>query len=393
MRIDCRHFTGSSPCAPHKHDGRPCDDCGAFDPIATRLLIVKLGAAGDVLRTTSILPALRERHRDAQISWITERSSLPLLDGNPCIDRLIARDHAIERLMIERFDLVLGLDADETGAALATLARTRARAGFCLDENGRVLPANPAAERWWAMGVNDGLKRANRLTYPDLLHELCGLTGPPSRPQFVISHEMKAAARARVAASLARFESVIVLNTGGGSRWAQKKWTAANYEEFIGAVRRAHPEWAVLVAGGPEEATFNAELLRTIADAGVVDGGCDHSLKMFGAVLTLGAVVVTSDSLALHMATALDVPVVALVGPTSPWELELYGRGEVVHADVPCLACYHRSCPLPVTCMDLLTPNQVLQAVERVVRQEAAGFAHLTCGPLAPTRSGLRARQ
>jgi ADP-heptose:LPS heptosyltransferase len=136
-----------------------------------------------------------------------------------------------------------------------------------------------------------------------------------------------------------------------------------------------------MVVGGPEEAAANAALLETVHDAGVIDGGCGHSLQDFGAVLTMGSVVVTSDSLALHVATALGVRAVVLVGPTSPWELELFGRGEVIHAGVPCLACYHRRCPLPVTCMDLLRPDEVLAAVERQIAQRATARRSATRAP------------
>jgi heptosyltransferase-2 len=366
VRLDCRHFTGSSPCAPHKQDGRSCDECADFERTSRRILIVKLGAAGDVLRTTSILPAIKGRDPHAQITWITERGSIPLLEGNPYIDRIVARDTAIERLLVERFDLVLGLDADETGAAIAALARAERRRGFVLDGAGRVRPADDAAEDWWAMGVDDRLKCANRRTYPDILHQICGLTGAPARPQFVLPPDLRWEIRQRFAARLAPFDFVLVLNTGGGGRWQQKKWTARHYANFVALVRREHPRWAVIVTGGPDEAVTNRSLLAPIRDAGVIDGGCDHSLKSFGALLTLGDLLVTSDSLALHMATALGVPVVAFVGPTSPWELELYGDGEVVHADVPCVACYQRRCPLPVTCMERLTPERVLESVERL---------------------------
>ena len=365
MRIDCRHFTGSLPCGPHKHDGRPCETCRAYAPTSERVLIVKLAASGDVLRTTCVLPALRARYPRAQITWITERVSAPLLEDNPLIDRVVARDDALERLMIERFDIVFGLDPDETGAAFASLATATTRVGFVLDAAGRVLPANDAAQHWWAMGVDDNLKRANRRTYPELLYEACGLDGPASLPQLLIPSDTLSRMRRVFAPELEPFERIIVLNTGGGARWDQKKWTPAHYAEFVHTIRDAHREWGVLVVGGPAEASFNAALLATSCGDGVIDGGCDRSLREFGAVLSLGDVVVTSDSLALHMATALGVPAVVVVGPTSPWELELYGRGEVVHADVPCLACYRRRCPLAITCMDLLTPDQVVEAVER----------------------------
>src|SRR5262249_52262961 len=116
----------------------------------------------------------------------------------------------------------------------------------------------------------------------------------------------------------------------------------------------------------PEEVGVNAALLASIRDPGIIDAGCGNSLKEFAAIVELADLVVTSDSLALHVAAALSRPVVAMAGPTSPWELEMYGSGEVVTADVPCLACYRRQRDQPVTCMELLPPRQVFDACVRV---------------------------
>src|SRR4029079_9699300 len=101
MLIDCRRFTGSLPCAPHKRHGRPCEECDQYEPAAHRLVIVKLGAAGDVLRPTCVLPATRQAWPRAQITWITERSAMPLLADNPLIDRVIARQDAAQAALVE----------------------------------------------------------------------------------------------------------------------------------------------------------------------------------------------------------------------------------------------------------------------------------------------------
>ena len=78
MLIDCRHFTGSTPCDFHKLDGRCCDRCAEYERTTVRILIVKLAAAGDVLRTTCVLPALRAAWPGCQITWITEaHAALP----------------------------------------------------------------------------------------------------------------------------------------------------------------------------------------------------------------------------------------------------------------------------------------------------------------------------
>src|ERR1051326_5313740 len=138
MHTDCRHFAGAVPCTCPKRDGRPCGDCSTYAPAERRLLIVKLAAAGDVLRTTSILPAMRRRWPNAQITWITDRRSVPLLTDNPLIDRVIAADAAPPRLLVERFDAAYGLDPDADGGGPLAIARGEGRFGFTLDERGTV---------------------------------------------------------------------------------------------------------------------------------------------------------------------------------------------------------------------------------------------------------------
>ena len=325
-----------------------------------------------MLRTTCVLPALRAAWPGCQITWVTERSAVPLLDGNPLIDRILTRDAATERLLVEQFDLVLGLDNDADGGSLAALARCRERRGYVLDERGRVMPVNDGARPWWEMALDDRLKRANRRTHSDLLHEVCGLTSTGAPPQLFVPAATGRAVRDRLRPVLAPFTRTVLLNTGGGGRWSQKRWTEGHYLEFVRKVRRDEPGTAVLVAGGPDEAAGNARLLAaTFDDPGVLDGGCDNSIKEFAAIIELADLVVTADSLALHMATALSRPAVVFVGPTSPWELDLYGRGEVVSGDVPCLACYRRECDQAVTCMELLTPETVYAAALRVRQQSA----------------------
>lgn len=360
------------PCQFHKGDGRVCAGCPDYDPIQTRVLVIKLAAAGDVLRTTAILPALGRRFPRAQVTWVTEPSAVPLLQRNPFIDRILTTVDCAATLMVERFDVTIAPDADQTTATLASLARTRTRVGFVVDERGIVVPASPGAVRWWQMGLDDGLKRANRRTYQDLMYELCGLDPPVARPQFHASAPVREAVRRRLQPALAGFDRVIALNTGGGGRWQQKKWTPLGYIGFIQLVRRREPMTAVLLVGGPEERDLNATILDATLRDGVVDGGCDNSIEDLAAELELASVVVTADSLALHLALAVSRPVVVFVGPTSPWELELYGSGAIVSADVPCLACYQHSCDKAVTCAELLTPEGIYEATVLVADRPSA---------------------
>jgi ADP-heptose:LPS heptosyltransferase len=77
------------------------------------------------------------------------------------------------------------------------------------------------------------------------------------------------------------------------------------------------------------------------------------------------AVIVTGDSLALHVASALRVPTVVLLGPTSAAELEMYDRGERIVAPIGCVNCYLTDCAVDPDCMQLIAPETVLATVER----------------------------
>ena len=55
VKFDCRHFKGHIPCKPNKNFGVMCDNCDYYDKIEQKILILKLGAAGDVIRTTPLL--------------------------------------------------------------------------------------------------------------------------------------------------------------------------------------------------------------------------------------------------------------------------------------------------------------------------------------------------
>jgi heptosyltransferase-2 len=92
--------------------------------------------------------------------------------------------------------------------------------------------------------------------------------------------------------------------------------------------------------------------------------------------------VLTGDTLGYHIACAVGTPACCLVGPTSPWELDDYGRNVILHAPLDCIGCYQPECPLPTTCMDALTPETVWSCIDRwrsaAATQNTDSGAHTT---------------
>jgi ADP-heptose:LPS heptosyltransferase len=386
MRVhtDCRHYRGSRPCSFHKRTGACCGDCGEYAPADERILIVKLDAMGDVLRTTACLEPLKRQHPRSHVTWITRADAIPLLAGNPHVDRILAvESNYLEFVLADAFDLALGPDPDPLSATIMLLAHAREKRGFISDRKGGVVPLNAAAESWWRMGVNDNVKRNNRRTYGEWLYDICELQPPIARPWFRPSDTALRAAERVFDGTAPGAGARVCFNTGAGPRWEEKRWKLRHYAQLARLVRDRWPGAAIALVGGPREQEFNAALLAS--NAGLIDAGTDNSIDGFAALIASSDWFLTSDSLGYHVACAVGTPTVCVVGPTSPWELDCYGTNCVLHAGLECIACYLAKCPFGTTCMDALTAAHVWTGID-----EAAAYARGSSAP-ADTMGAARA--
>jgi heptosyltransferase-2 len=366
IHTDCRHYKTDRPCSPHKETGVECDGCTYYDPIKTRVLIVKLDAIGDVLRTTSLLKPLKEKYPNSEVTWLTKNASVELLHNNPYVDQVIAKGaDALELLLTKQFDVVLNPDTSETSTRLATLAKAKQKFGYVFSDDGTIIPLNAAAERWYFMGINDRLKKENKKSYQDILLEVCELPAVDNPIIWQLTeNELEQAKRfANEHAINFSQQPVIGLNTGAGGRWKWKKWTLEGYSELIRLIIAQMPGAKIVLYGGPEEIERNA-YLHALAPEHVVDTGTDNSLRKFGALVSLCDVMVTGDTLGMHVATAQGKRIVALFGPTSAHEIKLYGRGDkIVPKNLNCLCCYLSDCDVTPACMERIQSQEVFASV------------------------------
>jgi ADP-heptose:LPS heptosyltransferase len=381
MAFDCRLFLGDRPCLWHKSTGALCL-CEHYKPIEERLLIIKLDAMGDVLRTTALLPPLAEQHPGAYITWITRRESRPLLEHNPYIAEILNYgEDALLQLSARSFDRVINLDAGKVSAALSSIANAPRKDGFILDQKGWVKPSNEAALTWLQMGLFDDLKRQGTRTYQDLMADIIGVAGRPHQYVLELSDEERRQGRVhlqRLGIDLA--VPIVGLNTGAGRRWELKQWHEEGYLELVERIAKSHSVQFVLL-GGPEERERHGRLLAR-STVPLIDAGCDNMVRHFASIVGACHVVVTGDTLAMHLALALRRRAVVLFGPTSAPEIELYGLGEKVVPQMDCLGCYKSRCNFVPNCMDMISVNMVSEAVERqlqkvVIDSDVSTFAEI----------------
>jgi len=364
IAFDCRFFRGDRPCVWHKQTGVLCT-CDHYERVEEHLLIIKLDAMGDVLRSTALLPPLAEVHPRAAITWLTRRESVPLLERNPYVaDVLELGAEATVHLQARRFDRVINLDASRISAALATAAHAPRKDGFVLDERGWVQPTNDAARHWLEAGIFDDIKREGAATYQDRMAEILDLSNRAHRYVFELgTAEIEKGKKHLQSIGLDLERPIIGLNTGAGGRWPLKQWREDGYLECIARLGR-DPDIQFVLLGGPGERERN-DRLKAASAVRLWDPGTENPVRHFAALLAQCDVVVTGDTLAMHLSLALGRRTVVLFGPTSAAEIELYGLGEKVIPDMTCLSCYKNSCDFVPNCMDLISTDMVESAVSR----------------------------
>jgi len=328
--------------------------------MTTRILVLKTGALGDVIRTTSVLPGLAARYSDLELCWVTAHDARPLVALHPTIDvveTVDPRDAHEARLLAERlagsgaWDRVLSFDDERVMCELASRVPAVSLSGATLDAAGERAYTDDVAP-WFEMGLlsrrgkeaADALKIANERTHPELFASMLGVE--PGRPGLVLSDAARAKARAFAEGlELDRARPLIGLNTAAGGRWRTKELPIERTVELARQVAAGvGGACSFLVLGGPEEAERNRALTAALrkAEPGLraVDGGTDNGLLEFAALIELVDLLVSSDSMALHMGIALERRIVCFFAPTSAAEIELYGQGEKVWSTTPDYCSY-----------------------------------------------------
>lgn len=375
-RSDCRKFSGYRPCSP-EHAG--CGDCEEYASRGVRILLINLDSMGDVLRSTALLPALKRRYPDSHITWITLPRAAALLSENPLIDRVLPVDAALPVILnVLEFEIACNVDKGLPSGAIIGSARAEEKIGFGVDANGVIFPLNDEAEEFFRLGLDDNHKFfVNRKTENQLLAEAFGLEYATDEYVFCFSPaEQKLLEETKSRVGLNEREVVVGFNTGCSNLYPNKKLPLDYQKKLIASLKESRPEWAVVLLGGLEDRERNEAISREMGSL-VINTPTDEGLRRGMVYTGLADVVFTGDSLGMHMAIALKKRIVAWFGLTCDQEIELYGRGEKLIADIECRPCWKKECGLEIKCYDRVDRKMALEAIIRQGESVAAGAAGL----------------
>jgi heptosyltransferase-2 len=332
---------------------------------------------GDAVMATPALRAVRRYFGPAaRIVGILRPQLADLFAGTPWLDELHAfdprsrnKEHGrlalIARLRRERVDIALLLTNSLHTAVMAWLGGARQRVGYARDGRSwflthRIPPLRDGRDFRPAPMVESYLALARAIGCTD---------ESPQLELRVTPREAEQAARVWRDLGLSTNGRVVALNSTG-AYGAAKLWPA----EHCAALARGivdELDHDVVVLCGPGERDAARQIVSRSGSPRVISlAAQDVSLGLTKGCLARCRLMVSTDSGPRHIAAALGLPVVTLLGPTRPeWIENPTVRGPMMRMELPCLGCGKRECPLGHhRCMKDLSPGRVLGEVAALLR-------------------------
>jgi heptosyltransferase II len=348
-----------------------------------KLLIIKLGALGDVVRTTALLPAIKRKFPQSEITWMTQENASSLLLGIKEINRIVAFNSQSESFFAkESFDEIWCLDDEREVCELASKIQTKKRSGAFW--SGEAVTYTSDVEEWFGMGIlrpkeQGGLETANALklkntsTHPEIFYRMFDLPLPISRPLFQLTQKEEDWATSLYPKNT-EVKKWIGVNTGAGRRWKFKSWGINQTADLCAQILDSNPNAGIFLLGGADEKERNERILDALRSHRLFQENLsgrfhlvrtDLDIRSFAAIINRCELLYTSDSLALHLGLALKKKVVVFFGPTSDREIDVYNHGEKIITPLECRGCYLKDCDIRPHCMDEISVDLAFSTISR----------------------------
>lgn len=343
-----------------------------------RILIVKLGAIGDIVHTLPAFSAIREALPDAEISWVVEKRSAEILRENPLIQRLIEVDTRELRSSMRPSDLIPAAHSQfkglrEGGFDVAIDFQGLIKSGLITRISGAKLRYGFARKYLREPASRIFLNRTAKIDplshkikqNLDLARRAFGVDASSVDYRFPIftAREHREEAMSIAARVEGRFA---ILNPAGG--WVTKLWPAENFGILADRLWSEAGISSVMVTG-PNEGTL-AQRAMAVSQSGKLIS-VSPSLKGSFELARSAEIYIGGDTGPTHLALAAHTPIVGIFGPTEWWRNGSTDPDDlcVERSDIGCrVDCHRRTCSNWI-CMDISVETVFRSVVERLDRK------------------------
>ena len=337
-------------------------------PNIDKILVIRVDGIGDLLNSTPAISLLRENYPSAEITVLARPLNAPVLIGNPDVDRTLVFERAgkhrgfkaqlqfYRELRRERFQLVVAMQTAMWSHLVAFLSGAPYRLGRYQKRFRSTL-----THAWHGKYPKGETHEVDRNL--ELVRLICEGEGNRKLIFHLFPDEITNAKAKLTSWNIGDDAFLIGIHPGGSS--FDKRWPEEQYAELTDRLARQYNA-TILLLRGPEE----AELVHNIQEAMQSNAitYAPETIRELGALLSCCNVIVCNDSGPMHLAAALDVPTVAIFGPTDyvAWH-PLSENASIVRRDMPCWPCSAHKCKIGWECTKKLPIEMVWDATTRTV--------------------------
>ena len=344
-----------------------------------KILMVRLGAIGDVIRTLPALRTLRHNLPDAYIAWVVEDRAASLLKNHPDLNKVFVVPRKewqqnflsfktlkefvrfIQNLRKENFDLVLDFHGLFKSGLITFLTGVKHRVGYTrkFSKEGNFLFTNDQ------VSLPD--YKINRVERNLLLVKHLGLKTDEHNPIIPITAKDREVVASAIFSRLtASSGPKIIMHPGSSPSTPYKRWDITRFAALADRIIQKYGG-NILFTAGNDERELVKNIFKQMTESHHVL--CQtETLTQLAETIRRCDLFIGNDTAPMHLAAFVGTPVIALFGPTDPIENAPFGKGEaiVIRKDVSCNPCRIRECQ-NLLCMDAITVDDVLESVDWVL--------------------------
>jgi len=334
-----------------------------------KILIIKFSSLGDIILSTAAIRAIRKKFLQGyKISFLVGEASKDLLMSCPYIDELLVcdlknKDKGIKGLLVwggalrkKNFDIVIDLQNNRKSRILAWLSASPDRYGYVNNK--------------WGFLLNHRIRDEKPLLAP-VVHQfrILKMLGieleDPQLELWPTQEDRNYIEEFLNGQWLSANQKIVGINVSASSRWVTKSWPLDNLVKLCEELGRR--DMRIIITGTEKDSAYANTLINRLRDLKIINACGKTSVNQLACLIKRCAVYISADSSPLHIAAAVGVPFIALFGPTDPRRHTPPAKDYIViKKDLDCGPCYKSKCKTR-KCMELITPEEVLEAVTKLL--------------------------
>ncbi|MGD8227547.1 MAG: lipopolysaccharide heptosyltransferase I [Desulfobacteraceae bacterium] len=341
------------------------------------MLIIKLSAIGDVVHALPLLEVLRKNFPEVRLDWVVEEESSQIIDAHAGIDKVIISQRKswqkrllkgregftvlreiiqfLKELRSYRYDLVIDLQGLFKSAILTGLSRGKRKIGPNWGREGShlFLTEQPFFVEADTHAVDKYLKVA----------EYLGCERDSWTGHIPIKESDKSSIEKLLGDKGVKDQRLVAINPF--AKWTTKLWEPERFAALAGRMQR-ELGCGIIFTGSRQDRAQIETIMEGMEEKPINLAG-QTNLKELAYLYSKCRLLVTTDTGPMHIAAAMDCPVVALFGPTAPWRTGPYGKGHtVIRDEIECSPCFNKTCD-HVSCMANITVDNVFEKVKEQI--------------------------